>query len=164
MAPAKLGRCLVAIRLRGMPRADPDVKFTLKLLRLPRKHSAMIFHEAPSINGMLKKVKDLITWGEATEESIYLLLSKRGRTVGDLKLTDEVVRRKFGYSSIKELAKAIFNGEISIRKLWKMNLKLPFRLSPPSKGFKGSIKTQFKIGGELGYRGEKINELLARMV
>ncbi|HID17145.1 TPA: 50S ribosomal protein L30, partial [Candidatus Bathyarchaeota archaeon] len=107
MASAKLGKCLIAIRLRGMPRANPDTKFTLRLLRLPKKHNAMILHETPSINGMLKKVKDLITWGEATEESIYLLLSKRGRTIGNLRLTDEVVKREFGYSSIKELAKAV---------------------------------------------------------
>lgn len=36
-----------------------------------------------------------------------------------------------------------------------------FRLSPPSKGLK-SIKLRFPKG-DLGYRGEKINELLGRM-
>ena len=37
-----------------------------------------------------------------------------------------------------------------------------FRLSPPSKGYK-SIKIHYPRG-DLGYRGEKINELLRRMV
>ncbi|MBS7658239.1 MAG: 50S ribosomal protein L30 [Candidatus Bathyarchaeia archaeon] len=155
------GKCLIAVRIRGMPRAHPEVKTTLKLLKLFRKHNAMIFHETPSIKGMLEKVKDLITWGEATEESIYLLLSKRGKTIDGEKLTDENVK-KLGFNSIKELAKAIFNGEISLKKLRKLNL--PFKLNSPSKGFKKSIKKPFKIGGELGYRGEEINELVARMV
>jgi large subunit ribosomal protein L30 len=39
-----------------------------------------------------------------------------------------------------------------------------FRLHPPSKGFKGKIKRGYGSGGELGYRGEKINELLRRML
>jgi|YelNatPaOPRAMG01_1025707.scaffolds.fasta_scaffold00278_50 large subunit ribosomal protein L30 len=156
------GKCLIAVRIRGMPRAHPEIKTTLKLLKLLKKHNAMIFYETPSIKGMLEKVKDLITWGEATEESIYLLLSKRGKTINGEKLTDEKVKEKFGFNSIKDLAKAIFNGEVSLKKLHELNL--PFRLNSPSKGFKGSIKKPFKIGGELGYRGKEINNLIARMV
>jgi large subunit ribosomal protein L30 len=37
-------------------------------------------------------------------------------------------------------------------------------LHPPTKGFKGKIKKSYSAGGELGYRGEKINELIKRMV
>jgi large subunit ribosomal protein L30 len=155
------GKCLIVVRVRGMPRAHPEAKTTLKLLKLLKKHNAMIFHETSSIKGMLEKVKDLVTWGEATEDSIYLLLSKRGKTIDGEKLTDENVK-KLGFNSIKELAKAIFNGEISIKKL--RNLNLPFKLNSPSKGFKGTIKKPFKIGGELGYRGEEINKLVAKMV
>lgn len=40
---------------------------------------------------------------------------------------------------------------------------LVFRLSPPRKGFRGSIKEPYPRG-ELGNRGDKINELLERMV
>jgi len=39
-----------------------------------------------------------------------------------------------------------------------------FRLRPPKKGFKGKVKRSFAAGGEAGYRGEEINELLKRMV
>jgi large subunit ribosomal protein L30 len=158
---SKTGKCLIAIRIRGMPKTRPEVKTTLKLLKLPKKHNAMIFHENPSVKGMLNKVKDLITWGEASEESIYLLLSKRGKAKTGEKLTDEKVK-EFGFNSIKELAKAIFNGEASIKKLHFLNL--PFKLNSPSKGFKGSIKKPFKLEGELGYRREEINKLIVRMV
>ena len=42
-------------------------------------------------------------------------------------------------------------------------IKPVFRLTPPSKGFKKSIKQQYP-NGEIGYRGEKINELILRMI
>ncbi len=40
-----------------------------------------------------------------------------------------------------------------------------YRLHPPTKGYgKKGIKVAFKVGGSLGDRKEKINELLSRMV
>ena len=44
-------------------------------------------------------------------------------------------------------------------------LKKFFRLNPPRKGFeRKGIKVSFTKGGALGYRGEKINDLLKRMI
>ena len=40
-----------------------------------------------------------------------------------------------------------------------------FRLHPPRKGFeRKGIKLPFKVGGVLGYRGDKINDLINRMI
>ena len=40
-----------------------------------------------------------------------------------------------------------------------------FRLNPPRKGFgRKGIKVDFKIGGALGERKEKINDLIKRMM
>ena len=40
-----------------------------------------------------------------------------------------------------------------------------FSLHPPLKGFgRKGTKKSFKVGGALGYRGEKINDLIKRMV
>ena len=39
------------------------------------------------------------------------------------------------------------------------------RLSPPRKGYgRKGIKVSFKAGGALGYRGDKINDLVKRML
>jgi large subunit ribosomal protein L30 len=47
----------------------------------------------------------------------------------------------------------------------KNEFKQVFFLAPPVKGFeKGGIKKAFTVGGALGYRAEKINALVARMV
>ena len=54
-------------------------------------------------------------------------------------------------------------GEANPRK--QGHTKLYFRLSPPKKGHgRKGVKHTFKEGGGLGYRGEKINELLKRMI
>ena len=45
-----------------------------------------------------------------------------------------------------------------------MIIKPLFRLRPPSKGFKGKVKKSFAAGGEAGYRGHSINDLLERMM
>ena len=47
----------------------------------------------------------------------------------------------------------------------KMVQKPFFRLSPPRKGFeRKGTKKNFSEGGALGYRGEKINDLIKRML
>ncbi len=43
--------------------------------------------------------------------------------------------------------------------------KLIFRLNPPRGGFeRKGIKTPFSLGGALGNRGEKINDLIKKMI
>ncbi|HLF54550.1 MAG TPA: uL30 family ribosomal protein [Candidatus Nanoarchaeia archaeon] len=49
--------------------------------------------------------------------------------------------------------------------LEKRGCKKAFRLNPPRKGFgRKGIKISFKMAGALGDRGEKINDLILRMV
>ena len=49
--------------------------------------------------------------------------------------------------------------------LEKRGGKKGFALNPPRKGYgRKGIKIQFKVGGALGDRGEKINDLIMRMV
>ena len=44
-------------------------------------------------------------------------------------------------------------------------LKRFFRLKPPLHGFeRGGIKKPFSLGGVLGYRKDKINDLIKRMI
>jgi len=151
---------LAVIRIRGQVDVPPDVKKTLELLRLHKKFHLVLVDDNPSMMGMLKKAENWITWGEIEEETLTLLLERRGRLRGNKKLTEEYVK-KLGFKSIEDLAKAIITSKVDIRKI--PGLKPVFRLSPPSGGFKGSIKVHYKRGGELGYRGKAINDLIRRM-
>jgi large subunit ribosomal protein L30 len=152
---------MVAVRIRGLSDISQEVKDTLSMLRLTRNCHATLLDNRPAYDGMLRKSKDCITWGEVSLESIANLLKKRGRLTGDKKVTDEYAK-DLGYTSIDALAEAIFKVEIECSSL--PDLKPVFRLRPPRKGFKGKIKRSFAAGGEAGYRGEAINDLLKRMV
>ncbi|MCS7097636.1 MAG: 50S ribosomal protein L30 [Candidatus Methanomethyliaceae archaeon] len=148
----------VAIRIRGRIGLHPDIAETLKRLNLNRKHNACLVPDNPSMVGMLKKASDYITWGEINRDTLILLLKKRGRLIGDKRITEEDLN-KLGVSSFEELADKI----LEEGKLPKMIKKI-FRLTPPSGGFKGKITRHFGERGELGYRGEAINELLLKMI
>jgi len=131
------------------------------MLHLTRNNYAMLLDDRPSFLGMLKTAQNFITWGEASKEIVSMLLKERGRLTGNKKLTDEYIQEA-GYKSLEELAEAIFSCRVEYWKLRKM--QPVFKLHPPIKGFKGKIKKGYSMGGELGYRGEKINELIRRMI
>jgi large subunit ribosomal protein L30 len=110
---------------------------------------------------MLQQVQAYVTWGEASPEIVMQMLQSRGRLAGDKKLTDAYAE-KVGYKSLSDLAKAIASCKAEY---WKLpDVQPVFKLPPPTKGFKGKTKKSFRAGGEAGYRGEAINELVKRMV
>lgn len=126
-----------------------DIKDTLAMLRLNRKMHSVLIKENESMKGMLNKVRNWITWGEVDDENLKILINKRGRKQVNERLNE------------KE-AEEIFN-KIKGNEKIPEEIKPVFRLTPPSKGFKKSIKQHYP-DGELGYRGKEINELLKRMI
>ena len=164
-------RLYAVIRIRGRVGVPPDIRYTLALLRLHRKFHCVLYPSTlPGIDGMLHKVKDWVTWGEIDRETLIELLRRRGRIPGDKPLTDDYVREKLGLKGgIEELADKLLRGEIMLHKLRDRSrktwiIKPVFRLHPPRGGFRGSIKKPYGAGGELGYRGPAINELIRRML
>jgi len=158
---AEQRKCLVAVRIRGLSDISQETKDTLMMLRLTRNCHATLLDDRPAYNGMLRKSQHCLTWGEVSQESIALLLKKRGRLVGDKKLTDEYAK-ELDYKSLDDLAEAIFKVDIEFSSL--PEVKPVFRLRPPKKGYKGKVKKSYTAGGEAGYRGDAINDLLKRMV
>lgn len=152
---------LALIRLRSGIRAKGEVRDTLAMLRLHRINHLVLVDDNPSYRGMVQKVKDYITWGEIDAETLARLIRKRGRLIGNRPITDEYVQEKLGMT-IEEFAKKVVDGEMKLTDL--PNIKPVFRLHPPRGGLKGSKKRSFKEGGALGYRGEKINDLIERML
>ncbi len=152
---------LALIRLRSGIRAKGKVRDTLAMLRLHRINHLVLVDDTPSYKGMVQKVKDYITWGEIDKETLAALIRKRGRLIGNKPITDEYVKEKLGMT-IDEFAEKVVNGEMKLTDL--PNIKPVFRLHPPRGGLKGTKKRSFKEGGALGYRGEKINELIERML
>jgi large subunit ribosomal protein L30 len=158
---ADVRKCIAVVRVRGSISAQRESTETLDMLRLARTNSAVLVDDRPAFMGMLKRAQNYATWGEASKETVALLLQKRGRLAGGKKLTDEYAQ-KIGYKSLDELAEAVANCKVEYRKL--LGVQPVFKLHPPTKGFRGKTKKSYGAGGEAGYRGERINELIKRMV
>ncbi len=154
-------KCLVVVRVRGTVSAMKEARETLDLLRLTHTNHAVLIDSRPAYKGMLQRVNNYVTWGEPTKETVAFMLQKRGRLAGSKKITDEYLQ-KVGYKSVDDLAEAIVNCKAQYSKL--PDVEPRFKLHPPSKGYKGQTKNAFKVGGEAGYRGAAINDLVKRMV
>ncbi|RAP52392.1 MAG: 50S ribosomal protein L30 [Methanosphaera sp. SHI613] len=147
-------------RIRGRTGIKRKIADNLDMLNLTRISHCVLIPETPSYKGMLQKGKDYITWGEISEETLIKLVSERGRLPGNKRVTDEYVKENTDYSTVEEMAVAIFNEETTLK---ECGLKPLFRLNPPRKGYENTKKS-FNEGGSLGYRSENINELLLKMI
>ncbi len=154
-------KCLIVVRVRGTVSAMKEARETLELLRLTHTNHAVLIDSRPAYKGMLQRVNNYVTWGEPTKETVVVMLQKRGRLAGNKKLTEEFAI-KAGFKGIDDLAQAIVGCKAQWSKLEGVEPR--FKLHPPSKGYKGPTKNAFRAGGEAGYRGEAINDLVKRMV
>ena len=154
-------KCIVAVKVRGEVSAQREARETIALLGLKHTNHAVIIDSRPAYLGMLQRAQSYVTWGEASKETVVAMLTQRAKIGGGKKLTDKYAQ-KLGFKSIEDLADAVFNCEAEVSKL--DGVQKTFRLRPPKKGYKGKTKKSFRAGGEAGYRGEAINELVKRMV
>jgi large subunit ribosomal protein L30 len=140
---------IAVIRLRGNVKVDKGIKDTLDMLRLYNKNYCAVFESTPQTLGMMKKVKDFVTYGEIDDNTFNELVEKRGQLFEG---REKDSKGKIDYS----------------RRYLEVNgkkYKKYFRLSPPKGGFeRKGIKKSFRIGGALGYRKDKINELIKKMI
>ncbi len=143
---------IILVRIRGLVDVSVDIEKTLNLLRLRKKFSCVVVDETKEILGMIKKVQHYIAYGKVNEEVLKLLIMKRGRLPGDKPI---VVGGKELDAMIKEFSE-------SKKTLKEMGLKPFFRLHPPRKGLKKSIKLLWPKG-VLG-NNPKINEMVREML
>ncbi|OGS47206.1 MAG: 50S ribosomal protein L30 [Euryarchaeota archaeon RBG_16_67_27] len=152
---------LAVVRLRGKHDLPDPVRDTLRMLRLTRQNHCVVVPADATTKGMLQRVKDQVTWGELDAEVLAKLLLRRGRSVGDRPIDDAFVKAHSPFKSIWDLSQAIAKGEAALRDV--AGLRPILRLHPAVGGLRG-IKRGYNDGGDLGYRGKAINDLLLRMV
>ncbi|MCD4666370.1 50S ribosomal protein L30 [archaeon] len=153
---------IAIIRIRGKIGLKKGIKDTLNLLRLFNKHTCVVVDGNENYSGMIKKVKDYVTWGEIDSETFKLLLQKRGKLPGKKNLTEEYLKDK-SKLSYDDFVNEFFEFKKKMKDV--PGLKQFFKLKPPEKGFeRKGIKQPFSLGGVLGYRKEKINDLIRKML
>lgn len=135
------------VRVKGSVGTNRKIEDTLSMLNLDSPNHCIIIPETNEYLGMLKKTKDRITWGLINRKTLSNLLEKRS------KITEENLK-EMKMKNFDDLSDALIKNQIK--------LKLIFKLNPPRHGFKSTRLPYPK--GDLGFRKEKINELLERMI
>ena len=112
---------IAIIKISGDVDLERGIRDTFNRLRLRRKYSCIVLNPNKEQEGMIKKLRDFIAFGEISEDTFKKLNEKRGK---------------------------------------KSNPNF-FRLHPP----RGGIKSKLHFPkGVLGNNGEKINNLIERML
>src|SRR3989344_2949623 len=101
------------IRIRGEVNMDRDVAETLSRLRMRKKYACVVLNPSKEQEGMIKKVKDLVAFGEINRETLEKLLEKRGQLIDKKQKID-----------VKKVAEQLEAG----KKPQELNLKPFFRL------------------------------------
>jgi len=153
---------IAVIRIRGSFGVRKEIKDTMNMLRLYNQNHCIIIDSSPNYIGMLKKIKDYVTWGEIDEKTFNELISRRGKIIANKSLTESYLKEKVKLS-FEEFTKEFFNFKKNLKDI--PGFKLYFKLKPPVKGFeRKGIKVPYSMGGVLGYRKENINGLILRML
>jgi large subunit ribosomal protein L30 len=149
------------IRVRGHRKINKDIEDTMCMLRLTRVNHCVIIPEDEVMKGMLQKAKDFITWGEVSEETLAKMIKARGKLMGDKPVDDAYLGANSQFKTVEEFAQSVVKDETKYSDV--KDIKPLFRLTPPRQGYE-AVKKDLKTHGSLGYRGDKINALIEKML
>ncbi len=139
---------IAVIRIKGKVKIRQEVEETLSRLRLRKKFVCILIDEKDRAkNGMLKKVKDHVAFGEIEKGDLIRLIEKRGKSQDKKQIKEP-----------EKIAEELLKG----KSMKELGLKPFFRLSPPRGGLKSS-KKQFPRG-VLGNHKKEISNLIERML
>jgi len=157
---AQIGTLIAIVQIRSGINRSRETVHALKLLRLERVHTASLIRSSLSLNGQMMKVKDVACWGPIEKGTLIQLLIKRGRLVGDRRLSESELKRYTGYLSVEALAEDLLLNKVELADV--KGLKPFFRLMSP--GLRTSRKRAGSDRGLLGNLGKRINEVLMKML
>ena len=135
---------IAAVRIRGLVGTKIKQEARMGSLMLRKKYNCILLDEKDLPR--IEKVKEMISFGEIDDETLRMLVSKRGKKGNkSLANADEVIKGLKSGKSLRELGVTPY-----------------FRLSPPRGGFKKSMKLHYPKG--VLAHNKEINSLLKRMI
>ncbi|EEZ92689.1 MAG: 50S ribosomal protein L30P [Candidatus Parvarchaeum acidiphilum ARMAN-4] len=146
---------IAVIKIRSGIGKNRAIKEGFRVFGLKKLYSCVVVDNSLQNKGVLNKINSVVTYGEIDAKTMAKLLLKRGRISNKKKIEAKE-------QDIVSFSEAFIKGEKKMKDIGVKNL---FNLHPPIKGFerKGK-KAPFSLKGAFGYRGDKINELLERMI
>ena len=142
-------KLLAVIRISGILHVRNDMADTLDRLMLRRKYSCvLISSNNKNLCGMLKKIRNFISYGVIDENILEKLVKERGKSIEGNK------------KKIKIDTNDVVKGLVEGKKLNEFGLKSFFRLHPPRGGIRSKLHYPKGVLGE----NKEINKLIERML
>ena len=137
---------IIVIRISGQVEMHTYSKETLFRMHLRKKYSAVLLKEIKENQPILQAVRNFVAYGKIDEKTMEELILKRGKPLDN----------KIKKIDSKKIAEIIEKDGIE-----NAGIKPFFRLHPPRKGINSKLHYP---KGVLGDNGEKINDLVRRML
>ncbi len=145
-------------KVKEKPEGEKKVEETKKEAPKTEKVQKIAIIRIRGEVGIKKKIKDTLKMLRLYKKNWCVVLENTPANLGMVKIVKD-------YTTYGEISKEVL--DILMKKAEK-NPKgkiKPFRLCPPRGGFeRKGIKVSFNNGGALGYRADKINALIKKML
>jgi len=156
------------IRIRGIIGVSPKVRKILQLLRLRQINNGVFVKLNGATIKMLRLVEPFIAYGYPNLKTTRELIYKRGHGKVDKKRvpldSNDVVEKvlgKFDIVCVEDLIHEVQTVGPHFKEA--ANFLWPMKLSSATGGFRKKL-LHYNEGGDAGLRGEKIHELVKRMI
>jgi len=160
---------VIIIRISGSwNRVANDIKSLLLKLKMKRLYSALILKYDKQTFKLITLIEPYITWGYINKTSITDLIYKRATYFGNdqtlVPLDNTIIENNLGNLNLVCI-EDIIHELASCGKSFKEVVNfLGFFLLSPTDEIKKKIHLKVEKGGSQGFRGDKINELLKKMI
>jgi 60S ribosomal protein uL30 len=156
------------VRIRGINAVAPKTKKILQLLRLRQINNGVFVKLNKATIQMLRLVESYVMYGQPNVKSVREIIYKRGYGKVNkqrIPLTDNAIIEaslgKIGIVCIEDLIHEIYT--VGPKFKAANNFLWPIKLSSPTGGFTKKLN-HYNEGGDAGNRGEKINEMIRKML
>jgi large subunit ribosomal protein L30 len=162
----------LVVRMRGTVNVPQWANLTLENLHLNKKFRATLIPENEQTLGMLRKIKELVSWTTVDSDFIKEFIEKKGRVSASRLMTTtgttdpegddrNIENNELSNANLGNVVSALSQNQTYLSKI--SGIKPWFALSPPKGGFKKKSKRSYSQNGILGENKELIS-LVKRMM
>ena len=165
----------LVVRMKGTVNVPYWARITLESLSLNKRFRATIIPENAQTLGMLRKIKEYVSWTSVDAEFIREFIEKRGRSSASKLLSatagldnsngqinnNNVENNDSQVADLSKIVSIISQNELYLSKI--SGIKPWFALNPPKGGFKRKSKRSYSQAGILGENKELVS-IVKRMM
>jgi large subunit ribosomal protein L30 len=162
----------LVVRMKGTVNVPRWANLTLENLHLNKKFRATIIPENEQTLGMLRKIKELVSWTSIDDAFIKEFVEKKGRVTASRLITTTAKTEQADNNrnsendesqnaDISQVVSTLSQNQTYLSKI--SGIKPWFALNPPKGGFKKKSKRSYSQNGILGDNKELIS-LVKRMM